>query len=540
MTDPDELIGVSLGSYRVTAKLGQGGMGAVYLAEHPVLERKAAIKVLLPELSRQREALDRFFHEARTTARLRHPAMVDVFDYGTLPDGRAFLVMDYLEGECLEDRIKRLGYLPVAEAMGIARQIALGVSVAHAEQIVHRDLKPDNIFLLPPVPGSREERVKILDFGIAKLTRRTGLGPSMTMAGVVIGTPLYMSPEQCRGDIDVDHRADVYSLGCILFAMLAGRPPFVSDSMLELMGRHQHERPPMLGGVGIMVDPALEELVATMLAKAPAQRYATMLEVAEVLDELLARVRAGTSGAHPARASTPRGGVAGGAAVAESKSGGQKKGGGVSQSIGPTTVTPFRTKTPEQQRAVEVTRTHLVRPRARALLTVVGVAGLVAVGALVMRMGGFGGKRPAAPASVSAARPLGAPAAAGPPPNLVAPPPAVAAPPIVPTPPATGPGTEPVPPPATAGTSPAPAAPGVPRAPASKRGRGGRARAAAVPGKPGVAAPATAEAESATPAAAPAPSAPGLERDPGERARSKNGKPIYKGTQLEIDKKTPY
>src|SRR5687767_14638626 len=141
-TDTDATIGTRVGSYTITAKLGQGGMGAVYLAQHPLLERKAAVKILLPELSSHKDSVDRFFHEARTTARLRHPAMVDVYDYGTLPDGRAYLIMDFLEGECLEVRMRTRGALPAAEALRIARDVALGVSVAHAEQIVHRDLKP--------------------------------------------------------------------------------------------------------------------------------------------------------------------------------------------------------------------------------------------------------------------------------------------------------------------------------------------------------------------------------------------------------------
>jgi eukaryotic-like serine/threonine-protein kinase len=284
----DETIGATLGSYKVTAKLGQGGMGAVYLAEHPLLGRKAAVKVLLPELSSHTDSVERFFHEARTTARLRHPAMVDVFDFGTLPDGRAYLIMDFLEGECLEARIRDHGALAVPEALRIARDIALGVSVAHAEQIVHRDLKPDNIFLLPPVAGNLDERVKILDFGIAKLARKPGdTGPGMTRVGAVMGTPLYMSPEQCRGSSDVDSRADIYSLGCILFAMLAGRPPFVSESMGELMGLHQLAPPPTLDSLDITVPAAVESLVQTLLAKSPDHRPASMVAVADTMDRLM-------------------------------------------------------------------------------------------------------------------------------------------------------------------------------------------------------------------------------------------------------------
>jgi serine/threonine protein kinase len=284
--DPDDMIGATLGNYRVLAKLGQGGMGAVYLAEHPLLGRKAAIKLLLPELSRLKEAVQRFFDEARTTARLRHPALVDVFDFGALPDGRAFLVMEYLEGECLEARIQARGALPVRQALSIARQIALGVSVAHAEQIVHRDLKPDNIFLLPPAAGSPEERVKILDFGVAKLGRAGG-GSGLTLEGTIIGTPPYMAPEQCRGESEVDHRADIYSLGCILFAMLTGRPPFVCESAYELLALHLHEPPPTLESLGVTASARLERLVATLLEKSPAARFGTMTVVADAIGVLM-------------------------------------------------------------------------------------------------------------------------------------------------------------------------------------------------------------------------------------------------------------
>ena len=280
------MIGATLGNYRVIAKLGQGGMGAVYLAEHPVLGRKAAIKLLLPQLSKQSDSVRRFFHEARTTAQLRHPAMVDVFDFGTLPDGRAFLIMDYLDGECLEARIDTQGAMPVREALHVARQIALGLSVAHAERIVHRDLKPDNIFLLPPVAGSQDERVKILDFGIAKLAHVND-GARMTQAGTLMGTPLYMSPEQCRGDDEVDERADIYSLGCIAFTMLAARPPFIADSILELIGRHLHAAPPTLESLGFVVSGAVEELVASMLAKSPDDRPLSMMAVAERIEEIV-------------------------------------------------------------------------------------------------------------------------------------------------------------------------------------------------------------------------------------------------------------
>src|SRR5690349_7342581 len=202
-----------IGQYKILRTLGAGGMGTVYLGEHLLLGRRAAIKTLLPSLSSHREIVDRFFNEARATSAISDPGIVQIFDFGYHVDGTAYIVMEFLEGESLADRIDRLGRLPLEDALRVARQVAVSVGVAHAAGIVHRDLKPENIFLIrdPELPAG--ERTKVLDFGICT----HGDGDAMlTQTGEVLGTPVYASPEQCRGAKDIDLRADVYSLGCVL------------------------------------------------------------------------------------------------------------------------------------------------------------------------------------------------------------------------------------------------------------------------------------------------------------------------------------
>ena len=274
------MIGEVFGSYKLLDRIGEGGMGAVYRAEHVVLGRAVAMKVLLPELSRSPEALDRFFGEARTLAGLHHPGIVAVQDFGHLPDGRAYLVMEILEGEPLSERLLRVTRLPEGQAIALCRQAAGAVSAAHARGIVHRDLKPDNLFLVqdPDVPGG--ERVKVLDFGIAKLGG--GTGGVKTREGVIIGTPRYMAPEQCRAQ-PVDHRADLYALGCVLFEMLAGRPPFVADDAVAVLTAHVLDAPPTLAAVGVTVSASCEALVRDLLAKSPDDRPASMEAVLERL-----------------------------------------------------------------------------------------------------------------------------------------------------------------------------------------------------------------------------------------------------------------
>ncbi len=283
------MIGETLGSYRVTAKLGEGGMGAVYAAEHVVLGRRAAIKLLLPSLSSNQELVQRFFNEARATATLDHPGLVQVLDYGHTPGGSAFLVMELLAGETIARRLQRVGRLDYASAAGFCRQAAAAVGVAHAAGIVHRDLKPDNLFLVRDAEVALGERVKVLDFGIAKLTDAGPGVSSMTRTGAVLGTPGYMSPEQCRGPGEVDHRSDVYARGCILFEMVCGRPPFIGAGTGEIIGAHIFQERPSPRAFDPAIPPALEAIIGRALQKDPAARQQSMQQLGAELEELAAR-----------------------------------------------------------------------------------------------------------------------------------------------------------------------------------------------------------------------------------------------------------
>ncbi len=283
--------GASIGQYRVLHKIGEGGMGAVFLAEHTLIGRRAAIKVLLPELSVRREIVDRFFNEARATSAVSDPGIVQVFDFGFHTDNSAYIVMEFLEGEPLDLRLKRLGVLPIADGLRITRQVAGSLAAAHARGIVHRDLKPDNIFMVRDPEAPAGERPKILDFGIAKLS---GDDPNRmrTRTGALMGTPIYMSPEQCRGAGGLDHRSDIYSLGCVLYHLITGRPPFDLEGMGEILAAHMREPAAPPSALVYGVPPGVDELALRCLAKSPAERFQSMLELSAACEALLARITA--------------------------------------------------------------------------------------------------------------------------------------------------------------------------------------------------------------------------------------------------------
>jgi TonB family protein len=296
------MIGETLGSYKVVSEIGTGGMGVVYLVEHKVLGRKAAVKLIRSDVPK--EYVERFFTEAKAAATLHHPGLVDVFDFGHHTDGRAFIVMEYLQGESLAERLEHDPRLPVPIACSIARSVATSLEVAHNEGIVHRDLKPGNIYLVPDSDAPAGVRTKVLDFGIAKLVRerestREPRGAN-TQSGAVIGTPRYMSPEQCKNAKNVDGRSDVYSLGCILYEMLLGVAPFDYDSWAELVGAHIYEEPPRPTEIDPKIPADVETLVCKMLEKAPDERFQSMKELAESLEVLLR-----THGVAPVRLTPP-------------------------------------------------------------------------------------------------------------------------------------------------------------------------------------------------------------------------------------------
>jgi serine/threonine-protein kinase len=261
-------------------------MGTVYAAEHTLLGRAAAIKVLLPHLSQDQDVVTRFFNEARAATAIRHPGIIEVYDFGWTPEGAAFIVMEHLQGETLSRRSER-GRFGWQAALSVVRQIAGALAAAHAKGIIHRDLKPDNIFMVldPEVPGG--ERIKLLDFGIAKLAGEPSSTVNVTEAGTVMGTPKYMAPEQCRG-VAVDHRADLYARGCIMFELCSGRPPFVGEGTGDVLAAHIHVPPPSLASLSIDVPREVEDLIQQQLAKSPSQRLANAETLIRAIDAITA------------------------------------------------------------------------------------------------------------------------------------------------------------------------------------------------------------------------------------------------------------
>ncbi len=260
--------GTDVGGYIVDGVIGRGGMGVVYSAKHAVIGKKAAIKVLRAEVSMSATTVQRFVQEARAVNEIGHPNIVDIFDYGTLPDGRAYHLMDLLEGECLRKRLRR-GPLHPSEAANVIEGIASALIAAHDKGFVHRDLKPDNIYLILKDEGWPD--IKLLDFGLAKLMPQMGTAAFITKTGVMIGTPEYMSPEQARG-LPVDYRTDVYALGILMFEILAGERPFPTLEAFAMLQCHADEPPPSIASLVSGLPDEMVQLVDSMLSKEPAAR----------------------------------------------------------------------------------------------------------------------------------------------------------------------------------------------------------------------------------------------------------------------------
>ena len=273
--------GTQIGDYDVGPQIGRGSMGDVFGAVHRTIGRKVAIKVMSPKLFLDTDAMHRFVNEARAVAAIHHPGIVDVYGFGTLEDGRAYMIMEWLAGRTLQQRLEE-GPLPPEDTLRILLQTASALRAAHAQKIVHRDLKPDNIFLNDV--SDEKPIVKLLDFGLAKFA--TGdQGVSRSSTGQLIGTPLYMSPEQCRNK-KVDHRTDIYALGCIAFQLITGRTPFEANNLALLVTAHVENPPPRPSEFVPDVPPPLDLLVHRMLAKDPEARP-TLQDVRTTVQALL-------------------------------------------------------------------------------------------------------------------------------------------------------------------------------------------------------------------------------------------------------------
>lgn len=285
----DPLIGTTVaGRYKVIKLLGEGGMGQVYLAEHSAIEKRIALKVLRAEYAHKGDIVTRFQQEAISASRIKHPNVLDVFDFGQLENGCFYLAMEFLEGNDLADELQRARVLTAQRVLPIAMQICRALSAAHAKGVVHRDMKPENVFLQHTADG--EEIVKIVDFGIAQLkpSNEEAAAQSsqrrLTRTGMIFGTPEYMAPEQAVGK-HADLRCDIYAVGIILFELFTGSVPFTGETFLGVLSKHLNEMPPAMRAIypALEISSELEGVVQRALAKDPNYRFQTMNELSQAL-----------------------------------------------------------------------------------------------------------------------------------------------------------------------------------------------------------------------------------------------------------------
>jgi serine/threonine-protein kinase len=281
---PGELID---DKYRIVRLIGEGGMGAVYEGENTRIHRRVAIKVLHAGVCEMPDVVARFEREAQAAGRIGSEHIVEVLDLGTLQSGDRYMVMEFMDGDSLSQRIRQRGSMQPADLYPVARQLLDALTAAHNAGIVHRDLKPDNVFLLRSRRG-QADFVKLLDFGISKFSSGPG-GLSMTRTGAVMGTPYYMAPEQAKGAKDIDHRVDVYAAGVILYEALAGRVPFLADTFNELLFKIVLEKPEPLAQIAPHVDPVLAGIVETAMAREPKERFQTAEALRDALDHWAAQ-----------------------------------------------------------------------------------------------------------------------------------------------------------------------------------------------------------------------------------------------------------
>ena len=280
--------------YRITGLLGKGGMGHVYEAVHIALDQRVAVKVLHPRYAYEERFRERFLQEARAASKIRHPNVVEIKDFGETPDGSVYFVMEYLHGHDVGDELKRHGSLPWARTRSILLQAASALHAAHAKHIIHRDIKPANCFLIEDETEGLVDRVKLLDFGIAKVgsdSHADAQGKGLTGTGEVFGTASYMSPEQARGET-LDARSDMYSLGIMAYEMLVGQVPFTGVNAIHVIAQHLTARPEPLRSHDGTIPPVLDALVLKMMARERDDRYASMAEVEAELREIPEDLRA--------------------------------------------------------------------------------------------------------------------------------------------------------------------------------------------------------------------------------------------------------